>query len=105
MSVVVTDMCRNMEEQLDAWKMKIQDLLRKLETLRENDRERIFPNIRDLNACIAEMTARIEQLRTECPGSWAARLEEIELGTVDMRARYEETMEHIGRHAPVSVPG
>jgi hypothetical protein len=105
MSVTVTDACRNLEDQLNGWKTKIQDLLRQVETLRDTDRERIFPSIRNLNACVVEMNARIEQLRHECPEFWAARLEETEQGTIDMRGRYEETMDYIGRHAPVSIPG
>ncbi len=105
MSIAVTDACRNMEEELTGWKTKMQSLLRKMETLREADRERMFPNVRDLNACIAEMSVRIEQLKTECPAALAASIEEMEQATVDMRSRYEETLEYIGRHAPVSIPG
>jgi hypothetical protein len=29
----------------------------------------------------------------------------MEQGSVDMRSKYEETMEAIGKAAPVSVPG
>lgn len=105
MSIAVTDACRNMEEELNGWKTKVQSLLRKMETLREADRERLFPNVRDLNACIAEMSARIDQLKTECPEGLTARIEEMEYATIDMRSRYEETLEYIGRHAPVSIPG
>ena len=105
MSSAVTDACRNMEEELNGWKTKVQSLLRKMETLREADRERLFPNVRDLNACIAEMSARIDQLKAECPEYLTARIEEMEHATIDMRSRYEETLEYIGRHAPVSIPG
>ena len=105
MSIVVTDRCHRMEEQLGVWKSTLQGLLRRLETLREVDRERLHPSVRDINACIAEMTARIEQLRADCPAGWADSLEEDERATIDMRGRYEETVEAIGRHAPVSIPG
>ena len=32
-------------------------------------------------------------------------LPNIEDGTVDMRGKYEETMDYIGKSSPVSIPG
>jgi len=29
----------------------------------------------------------------------------IDGGTIDMRGKYEETMEYIGKHSPVSIAG
>jgi predicted nucleotide-binding protein (sugar kinase/HSP70/actin superfamily) len=47
----------------------------------------------------------MDLLKTECPEAMADSVEEMEQATVDMRSRYEETLEYIGRHAPVSIPG
>jgi len=54
---------------------------------------------------LEEMSDRVEKLRTECPSDWSPVKKDIEEGTIDMRGKYEETMEYIGKAAPVSIPG
>ena len=49
--------------------------------------------------------SKIEQLKTECPSEWSPQKKEIDEGTLDMRAKYEETMDFLGKAAPVSIPG
>jgi hypothetical protein len=48
---------------------------------------------------------RVEQLRSECPSDWSPIKTELEQGSLDMRGKYEETMEAIGKAAPVSIAG
>jgi len=47
----------------------------------------------------------VVQLKTECPADWSPIKTEIDEGSIDMRGKYEETMEYIGKAAPVSIPG
>jgi hypothetical protein len=101
----VTDYCKGMEMELTAWKAKVYDLTRKVETLGSKEREKILPNIQDLHMFITDMTTRIEQLRNECPTEWSPQKKDIDKGSVDMRGRYEQTMEYIGKAAPVSIAG
>ena len=101
----VMDYCRGMEMELTAWKAKLYDLTRKVDKLGSAEKEKILPNVEDLHMFVVEMSDRIEQLKNECPTQWTPQKKEIDKGTVDMRARYEETMEHIGKYAPVSIPG
>ena len=51
------------------------------------------------------MSGRVEKLKTECPSDWSPDKKEIEQGGTNMRGKYEETMEFIGKAAPVSIPG
>jgi hypothetical protein len=101
----VIDYCKGMEMELTAWKAKVYDLTRKVETLGSKEREKILPNIQDLNMFITEMSNRIEQLKNECPTEWSPQKKDIDKGSVDMRSKYESTMEYIGKAAPVSIPG
>jgi hypothetical protein len=101
----VVDYCKGMEMEVIAWKAKMYDLTRKVESLGSKEREKVLPNVQDLNMLIAEMSSRIEQLKNECPSEWSPHKKEIDKGTVDMRGKYEETMDYIGRYAPVSIPG
>jgi hypothetical protein len=54
---------------------------------------------------ITDMEDRIHTLETECPTEWSPIKKEIDDAHVDMRGKYEETMEAIGTAAPVSIPG
>jgi hypothetical protein len=101
----VVDYCKGMEMELITWKAKMYDLTRKVESLGSKEREKVLPNIQDLNMLITDMSTRIEQLKNECPTEWTPQKKDIDKGTVDMRGKYEQTMDYIGKYAPVSIPG
>ena len=101
----VQDYCKGMETEMTAWKAKLYDVMRKVDKLGSAEREKILPNIEDLHMLLEEMSDRVEKLKTECPSDWSPRKHEIEEGSIDMRGKYDETMEYIGKAAPVSIPG
>jgi hypothetical protein len=65
----------------------------------------VLQNIEDLNILVTEMGDRIDQLRNECPTEWSPQKKQIDDAHVDMRSKYEETMEFLGKASPVSIPG
>ncbi|MGD8268899.1 MAG: hypothetical protein PVI69_14670 [Desulfobacterales bacterium] len=101
----VKDFCSGMEMELTAWKAKLYDTWRKFDKLGTAEREKIQPKIEDLHMIVEELSGRLEQLKVECPTDWSPMKQEIDKGHVDMRSKYEETMEEIGKSAPVSIPG
>ena len=101
----VQDYCKSMETEMTAWKANLYDVMRKVDKLGTSEREKILPNIEDLHMLLEEMSDRVVNLKTECPSDWSPMKTEIEEGSVDMRGKYEETMEYIGKAAPVSIPG
>jgi predicted nuclease with TOPRIM domain len=101
----VLDYCKGMEIELTAWKAKLYDLMRKVDKLGTAEKEKILPNVEDLHIYVTEMSDRIEQLKNECPTEWSPKKKEIDGGHIDMRGKYEETMEYIGKSSPVSIPG
>jgi hypothetical protein len=101
----VLDYCKGMETEMTAWKAKLYDVMRKIDSLGSAEKEKVLPNIEDLHMLLEEMSQRVDQLKTECPSDWSPIKKDIEEGSVDMRGKYEETMEYIGKHAPVSIPG
>lgn len=101
----VKDYCKGMETEMTAWKAKLYDVMRKVDVLGSAEKEKILPNVEDLHMFLEEMTDRIEKLKTECPSDWSPDKKEIEEGSVDMRGKYEETMEYIGKASPVSIAG
>ena len=101
----VQDYCKSMETEMAAWKAKLYDVMRKVDKLGTAEREKILPNIEDLHMLLEEMADRVEKLRTECPSDWSPIKTEIDEGSIDMRGKYEETLEYIGKAAAVSIPG
>ncbi|MDX9788934.1 MAG: hypothetical protein RBT11_19325 [Desulfobacterales bacterium] len=101
----VKDYCKGLENEMTAWKAKFYDVIRKVDRLGSAEKERILQNVEDLHILLQEMTDRVEQLRTECPSDWSPVKKQIEEGTINMRGKYEETIEYIGKYAPVSIPG
>ena len=99
------DFCKGIEMELTAWKAKVYDAIRKIETLSSGDREKVLPNIQDINMIVTELEDKIESLKTECPADWSPQKKEIDDAHVDMRSKYEETIEIIGKASPVSIPG
>ena len=101
----VEDFCSSMETEMTAWKAKLYDVMRKIDKLGSTEREKILPNIEDLHIYLEEMSDRVATLKTECPSDWSPMKKEIDQGSVDMRGKYDETMEFIGKASPVSIPG
>ena len=101
----VQDYCKSMETEMTAWKAKLYDIIRKVDKLGTAEREKILPNIEDLHIFLEEMSGRVEKLKTECPSDWSPVKKDIEQGGTNMRGKYEDTMDFIGKAAPVSIPG
>ena len=101
----VLDYCKGMEAEMTAWKAKLYDVMRKVDKLGSAEKENILPNITDLHMLLEEMEDRVENLKTECPSDWSPVKTDIEDGYVDMRGKYEETMDYVGKASPVSIPG
>jgi hypothetical protein len=101
----VKDFCSAMESEMTSWKAKLYDVMRKIDKLGTAEKEKMLMNVQDLNIFLDDMTRRVEQLRTECPSDWSPIKKELEEGSIDMRGKYEETMEAIGKASPVSIAG
>ncbi len=101
----VKDFCSGMEMELTAWKAKLFDAIVKADSLGTAEREKAMSNINDIKIIVTDMEDKINQLKTECPAEWSPQKKEIDEGAVDMRSKYEETMDIIGKASPVSVPG
>jgi hypothetical protein len=101
----VKDFCAGLEMELTAWKAKLYDMSNKIDRLGSAEKEKALGNFGDLKIALAEMEDRIQKLKTECPSDWSPQKKEIEGAHVDMRGKYDDTMDFIGKAAPVSVPG
>lgn len=101
----VKDYCSGLEMEMTAWKAKLYDLTRKVDQLGTKEKEKVLANVQDLHILLTEMNDRVQQLKTECPSDWGKDKKQIEQANVNMRSKFESTMDYIGSAAPVSIPG
>ena len=94
-----------MSTELTAWKAKMYDTVRKLDKFGTAEREKVLPNIEDMHMLIEDMATRVNQLNRECPSEWSPEKKAIDDAHINVRSKFDTTMEFIGKAAPVSVPG
>lgn len=101
----VQDYCSGMASELTAWKAKIFDVAIKADNLGTADKNKVWQDFNELKIIVRDLEDKIQTLRNECPSEWSPQKREIDDASVDMRSKYQETLDYIGRAAPVSVPG
>ena len=77
------------------------DVVRKLDKLGTAEREKVLANFEDMHMLIEDIATRIDQFNRECLSEWSPEKKAIDNAHIDMRAKYEETMDFIGKAAPV----
>ncbi len=87
--------CQSIEAELYGWKAKMYDMIRKVDSLRRSDKEKILSRVEELHKNISDMERILEQLQTECPMEFGAEKKQIEGTTAGMKKQYEEAMSAI----------
>ncbi len=83
----VRDYCDNVSAELMGWKVKMYDVMRKLEKVSSGDKEKVQPYLNDIHMILESLDDRIAQLRTECPTEWDPQKKEVDevLGKIQVR--------------------
>lgn len=87
--------CQSIEAELYGWKAKMYDMIRKVDSLRRSDKEKILSRVEELHKNISDMERILEQLQTECPMEFGSEKKQIEGTTAGMKKQYEEAMSAI----------
>jgi hypothetical protein len=88
----VKDYCRSVEVELNGWKAKMYDMVRKVDTLRGADAQNMQTNIEELHKTISDMERIIDQLRTECPLEYGPQKNEIDTASSNLKSKYDDAM-------------
>jgi hypothetical protein len=84
--------CRSIEVELYGWKARMYDMVRKVDTLRRSDKEKISAKVEELHKNITDMERMIEQLQSECPLEFGSEKKQIEETSTEMKKQYEDAM-------------
>jgi hypothetical protein len=99
------DYCNSMASELTAWKAKLYDVISKTDKMGTAEKDKVWTYFNEMKIIIQDIEEKVDSLRTECPSDWSPQKKAIEDAHVDVRSKYEETMDYIGKAAPVSIPG
>jgi len=94
-----------MASELTAWKAKLFDVISRTDKMGTAEKDKVWAYFNEMKIVIQDLEDKIESLRTECPADWSPQKKQIEDAHVDMRSKYEETLDYIGKASPMSVPG
>jgi predicted nuclease with TOPRIM domain len=83
----VRDYCDNVSAELMGWKVKMYDVMRKLEKVPSGEKDKVQPYLNDIHMILESLDDRIAQLRTECPTEWDPQKKEVDevLGKIQVR--------------------
>lgn len=87
--------CDNVQIELTGWKARVYDVVRRLDNLHTEDKEKVFPMIQDLHMIVEELSDRIDKLEKECPTEWSPHRTEIEGTMSQLRDRWKSAWKEI----------
>ncbi|MDW7771655.1 MAG: hypothetical protein SCH71_02080 [Desulfobulbaceae bacterium] len=66
----VKDYCRNMEMELNIWKARLYDVVRKFDQLSTGEKQDSYEEVAGLHMLMTQLEERLDNLRTSCPTDW-----------------------------------
>lgn len=88
----VKDYCRSIEIELNGWKTKMYDMVRKVDQLRSADKDKVSAQVGDLHKHIEDIQRIVSTLQNECPADFSPQKKEIEATQFEMKQKYEDAM-------------
>ena len=70
--------CDSVRIELTQWKAKLYDVLRKTESLSDDQKTKVVPSVGELNQIVDDLDERIDLLSRECPVEWSGQKDEID---------------------------
>jgi methylaspartate ammonia-lyase len=88
----VKDYCHSIEVELNGWKAKMYNMVRKVDKLRSADKDKIAVQVESLHKQIEDIERIVNTLQTECPADFGSQKKEIDASQHDMKKKYEDAM-------------
>ena len=84
--------CHSIEIELNGWKAKMYNMVRKVDKLRSADQENLKNQVDDLHKHIEDIERIVNTLQTECPADFSPQKQEIDASQTEMKKKYEDAM-------------
>ncbi len=91
----VRDYCSSLAIELNGWKAKMYDVVRKLDKVSTGDKQKVFPMVNELHMILEELDDRIARLRKECPVQWEPDKIDLEGKFREMKTKWEAVWDKV----------
>jgi uncharacterized coiled-coil DUF342 family protein len=88
----VKDYCRSIEVELNGWKTKMYNMVRKVDKLRGADQDKLSAQVAGLHKHIEDIERIVGTLQNECPADFSPQKKEVEETQAAMKQKYEDAM-------------
>ncbi len=88
----VKDYCHSIEKELNGWKAKMYNMVRKVDKLRGADKDNLAAQVEDLHIHIEDIERIVNTLQTECPADFSPQKQEIDASQDQMKKKYDDAM-------------
>ncbi len=88
----VKDYCHSIEVELNGWKAKMYNMVRKVDKLRGADKDKLAAQVENLHTHIEDIERIVNTLQTECPADFSPQKKEIDASQDEMKKKYEDAM-------------
>ena len=92
----VKSYCDNVGVELNGWKARLYDVIRKADSLPQREKDKVVPIVRDLNSMVDELNDRLKSLEKECPSEWSSDEAAIDDTMIRMRGKWKEVWGAMG---------
>jgi predicted nuclease with TOPRIM domain len=86
----VKSYCDSIGIELNGWKAKLYDVIRKAESLPDSEKDIVAPMVRDLNSMVDDLRERLKSLEKECPSQWSSDEAAIDDTMTQIRGKWKE---------------
>jgi hypothetical protein len=95
----VQDYCKSVSSELNGWKAKMYDVVRKLDKMPTGEKEKLVPTVNELHMIIEGINDRIYNLEKSCPTEWKSDEEEISSRMKEVETKMKGVWDplHIGK--------
>ncbi len=92
----VKDYCKTVRNDLADWKAKMNDVSQKANALKEVEREKAEPMIKELDAIMDDIDRCIAVLARECPSEWSDDKSDIDGKITQAKDKWKEVWGALG---------
>jgi archaellum component FlaC len=88
--------CDNVDTELNSWKARLYDVVRKSARLAADEKKSLEPTIQELHTIVDNLSERIEFLTRECPAEWSQDKAAIDENMNKMKTKWKEVWGAMG---------
>ncbi|MDA8165094.1 MAG: hypothetical protein M0017_08695 [Desulfobacteraceae bacterium] len=100
----VKDYCNNIQMELNTWKARLYDIIRKIDLASPADRQKMQGDIDSIHQIVSDLDSRVEDLRVNCPENWEAQRGDISARVGSLSEKYEELWHYPGLGTDTDKP-